>query len=64
MFKRLSFGLSLAQDVFQRVMAQMFEDVEGIEVVVDDILSWGENNQQHDDMLIRVLGSPLLKVNI
>ena len=61
---KLSFELSLAQDVFQRVMAQMFEDVEGIKVVVDDILSWGENNQQHDDTLIRVLGSPLLKVNI
>ena len=55
MFKRLPFGLSSAQDVFQRVMSQMFEDIEGVEVVVDDILIWGENEQQHDDRLIQVL---------
>ena len=55
MFKRLPFGLSSAQDVFQRVMSQMFEDIEGIEVVVDDLLIWGENEQQHDDRLIQVL---------
>ena len=55
MFKRLSFGLSSAQDVFQRVMSQMFEDIESIEVVVDDILIWGENEQQLDNRLIQVL---------
>ena len=42
-------------DVFQRVMTQMFEDLEGVEVVVDDILIWENNEQQHDDRLIRVL---------
>ena len=41
MFKRLPFGLSSAQDIFQRVMAEMFEDINGVEVVVDDILVWG-----------------------
>ena len=55
MFKRLPFGLSSLQDVFQRVMTQMFEDLEGVEVVVDDILVWGNNEKQHDDRLIRVL---------
>ena len=55
MFKRLPLGLSSAQDVFQRVMSQMFEDIEGVKVVVDDILIWGENEQQHDDRLIQVL---------
>ena len=52
MFKRLPFKLSSSQDVFQRVMTQIFEDLEGVEVVVDDILLW---EQQHDDRLIRVL---------
>ena len=55
MFKRLPFGLSSAQDVFLRVMSQMFEDIEGVEVVVDDILIWGENEQQHYDRPIQVL---------
>ena len=55
MFKRLPIGLSSSQDVFQRVMTQMFEDLEGVEVVVDDILVWKNNEQQHDDRLTRVL---------
>jgi len=36
-------------------MAQMFEDIKGVEVVVDDILFWGENKQQHYARLIQVL---------
>jgi len=55
MFKRLPFGLSSSQDIFQRVMSEMFEDIEGVEVVVDDILVWGENEQQHDARLSQVL---------
>ena len=54
-FKRLPFGLSSSQDIFQRVMSQMFEDIEGVEVVVDDILVWGDNEQQHDARLVQVL---------
>ena len=41
MFKRLLFGISSAQDVFQAVMSEMFEDIEGVKVVVDDLLIWG-----------------------
>ena len=54
-FKRLPFGLSTAPDVFQKVMAEMFENIEGMEVVVDDILVWGETEEQHDARLIQVL---------
>ena len=57
MFKQLPFGLLSSQDVFQRVMSRMFEDIEGVEVVVDDILVWGENEQQHDSSLNQVLES-------
>ena len=38
MFKRLPFGISSAKDVFQAVMSEMFEDIEGVEVVIDDLL--------------------------
>ena len=36
-------------------MSQMFEDIEGVKVMVDDILVWGGNEQQHDARLIQVL---------
>ena len=37
MFKHLPFGLS-SQDIFQRIMSEMFHDIEGVEVVVDNLL--------------------------
>ena len=52
MFKRLPFGLSSSQDVFQRIMSEMFE---GVEVIVDDLLIWGETKEQHNIRLKRVL---------
>ena len=50
-FKRLPFGLSS----FQRTMSEMFEDIEGVEVVIDDLLIWDENEEQHNARLIKVL---------
>ena len=55
MFKCLPFGLSSSQDIFQKPMSEMFEDIEAIEVVVDDLLIWGESDQQHEDHLMQVL---------
>ena len=54
-FKRLPFGISSAQDVFQATMSEMFEDIEGVEVVVDDLLIWGETEVEHDERLRKVL---------
>ena len=54
-FKRLPFGLCSAQDVFQDVMSEIFSGIEGVEVIVDDLLIWGENQQQHDERLKQVL---------
>ena len=31
-----------------RQLCQMFEGIEGIEIVVDDLLIWGETEEQHD----------------
>ena len=55
MFTRLPFGISSAQDVFQSIMSEMFEDIEGVEIVVDDLLIWGETEEQHDSRLEKVL---------
>ena len=66
MFKRLPFGLSSSQDIFQKVMSEMFKDIPGVEVIVDDILVWGEDEEQHNVRLIKVLErarSRNLKIN-
>ena len=55
MFKRLPFGISSAQDVFQAKMSEMFGDIEGVEVVVDDLLIWTETEAEHDERLRKVL---------
>ena len=36
-------------------MSDIFCDIEGVEVVVDDILIWAENDEQHDKILKSVL---------
>ena len=55
MFKRLPFGICSAQDVFQDTMSEIFNGIEGVEVIVDDLLIWGENKEQHDERLKQVL---------
>ena len=55
MFTRLPIGISSAPDVFQSIMSEMFEDIEGVEVVVDNLLIWGETEEQHDSRLEKVL---------
>ena len=55
MFKRLPLRLSSAQDVFQDIMCEIFKDIEGVEVIVDDLLIWGETQSQHDSRLKQVL---------
>ncbi len=54
-FNRLPFGISSAPEVFQNIMSQIFDGHEGIEVIVDDLLIWGETQQQHDERLKQVL---------
>ena len=54
MFKRLPFGICSAQDIFQTIMSKIFEDIEGVEVVVDDILVWGAS-EEDDTRLEKVL---------
>ncbi len=36
-------------------MTEMFEDLQGVEVMVDDILVWGTNQKEHDKRLEKVL---------
>lgn len=54
-FLRLPFGVSSAPEVFQKCIAQRLEGLEGVVNVVDDILVWGEDEEQHDRRLRQLL---------
>lgn len=50
-FKRLPFGLCSAPEVFQAAMERVLEGLEGVKVVIDDILIWGKTKHEHDARL-------------
>ena len=54
MFKRLLFSITSALDVFQAIVSEMFEDLDGVEAVVDDIVIWGITEAEHDARLEQV----------
>ena len=54
-FTRLPFGIKSAPEVFQRAIAQMRETLSGVDSIMDDIIVWGNNVEQHDERLREVL---------
>ncbi|CAC5365290.1 unnamed protein product [Mytilus coruscus] len=54
-FLRAPFGIKSIPEIFQRVMTEIMENIEGAEVIVDDILIWGSTIQTHDERLQKVL---------
>uniref|UniRef100_A0A8C8DRB5 ribonuclease H n=1 Tax=Oryzias sinensis TaxID=183150 RepID=A0A8C8DRB5_9TELE len=54
-FNRLPFGISSAPEHFQRRMSQMLEGCEGVVCHADDVVVVGEDMQQHDERLHKVL---------
>lgn len=54
-FLRMPFGISSAPEVFQRAMHKVMEGLEGVAVVMDDILVWGRTKEEHDQNLENVL---------
>ncbi|XP_033756234.1 uncharacterized protein K02A2.6-like [Pecten maximus] len=57
-FRRLPFGIKSAPEVYQRAISEMVNDLEGCDAIVDDLLIWGENIEQHDEQE----SSPLRKL--
>ena len=53
-FTRLPFGMKSAPEVFQHRMSELFEDVEGVKSIVDDLI-WGKDDEEHDNRLKQVL---------
>ena len=54
-FLRAPFGLNNIPEIFQAKMSSLFENVEGVEVVMDDILIWGKTEAEHDQRVHKVL---------
>ncbi|XP_038075960.1 uncharacterized protein K02A2.6-like [Patiria miniata] len=51
----LPFGISSASEIWQCAMVTEFGALEGVEIVVDDILVWGENTTEHDERVAKFL---------
>ena len=54
-FTRLPYGVHSAQEVFHKRISQSFDVMPQIEADVDDILIWGQKDQDYDHQLIRCL---------
>ena len=54
-FTRLPFGIKSAPEVFQNCMSELFADVDGVKVIVGDLLIWGKDDDEHDARLKQVL---------
>ena len=54
-FKRLPFGISSAPEVFQRKMSEILNGLEGVVCLMDDVLVFGRNYEEHNKQLETVL---------
>lgn len=54
-FLRLPFGISSAPEIFQKVMNEIFGDIEGVAIFVDDLVIYAEDQVTHDKILKQVL---------
>jgi hypothetical protein len=54
-FKRLTFGLNCASEIFQSVMQQVLADIPGVCIVCDDLLVHGPTQRDHDKSLQAVV---------
>ncbi|KAK2185881.1 hypothetical protein NP493_220g03035 [Ridgeia piscesae] len=54
-FCRLPFRISSTPEIFQRKMSTLLEGLDGVEVIMDDILVHGRNREEYDARLHAVL---------
>ena len=47
----MPFGIKSSSGVFQRTISQIIENLDGCEVIADDILIWGKVTQEHNERL-------------
>ena len=54
-FRRLPFGLKVAQDIFQEKMDLILSNCPGTLNIADDIIVYGHDNEEHDKNLHRLM---------
>ena len=54
-FKRMPFGISSAPEVFQKKNEALFGDIDGVEVIFDDIIVAATNEKEHDETMLKLL---------
>ncbi|MCG8045737.1 MAG: reverse transcriptase domain-containing protein, partial [Candidatus Thiodiazotropha endolucinida] len=54
-FKRVPFGISSASEIYQAKMLELLKGLEGVDVIIDDILIYGRNRKEHDHRLRQVI---------
>ena len=54
-FLRMPFGIKSAPEVFQKKNEALFGDIDGVEVIYDDIIVAAENEEQHDKIMTKLL---------
>ncbi len=54
-YKRLPFGLKCSSDIMQRAMEDVLRGLPGCRAICDDILVWGDDDEEHDRNLLAVL---------
>ena len=54
-YTRLPYGIHSAQEVFHKRVSQSFDGIQQVETDIDDILIWGQKDEDHDFQLIRCL---------
>ena len=62
-YLRMPFGISSASKIWQRSMEEEFRDIEGDEIIVDEIaeiIVWVQNDEEHDKRLQQVLEHPMI----
>ena len=54
-FLRMPFGISSASEIMQKRNEETFGDIQGVHVIADDLIIAARDDQEHDDILHRVL---------
>ena len=54
-YKRLSFGVNEAQEKYQHIITQTMAGLKGVANIADDLVVHGQDSEEHDRNLIKVL---------
>ncbi len=53
-YNRLPYGISTAAEIFHKAVVDALQDIPGVIVYVDDVLTYGKDVPEHDDRVARV----------